>query len=207
MRKGISHTRDRLSPTPPVRRIGACPTAHYTEFVPPIEPPTELPEAELPSPELIEKFRQTGIRLDRQGRLWHEGTRITHPGLERALLRWLDVREDGRDILRLDHERYAYIDVEDAHLLVLSAEWQGERAWLVLNDGTREELRYDSMCVADDDALYCRVRDGKLLARVTTPAYYTLAEHIVALDDVGAAFALDAGGQRFPIQPRSDDQS
>lgn len=179
----------------------------------PSDSPLDPPEPARPSPELIEKLRQTGIRLDRQGRLWHEGVQITHPGLERALLRWLDVREDGRDILRLDRERYAYVEVEDAHLLVLSARWRDERAWLVLSDGTEEELRYDSLRVADDDALYCRVRGGRLRARVTTPAYYTLAEHMVAVDeerpapeaDAGAAFALQARGQRFPIRPLSDD--
>src|SRR5262249_34555219 len=68
------------------------------------------------TPEMIEKFRSIGLRLDRNGRFWHEGVEVTHPRLRQALLRWLDVRDDGRDIVRLDAQRYAYIDVEDAHL-------------------------------------------------------------------------------------------
>ena len=92
------------------------------------------------TPEQIERFRQTGIRLDREGRFWHEGAEITHPGLRRALLRWLDRLEDGRPILRLDERRYAYVDVEDAELLALSARWAGDRVLLVLNDESEEEL-------------------------------------------------------------------
>lgn len=160
------------------------------------------PEAEPPrlSPEMIERLRQTGIRLDREGRLWHEGREIEHAGLRRALLRWLDRNEDGRTILRLDERRYAYIDVEDADLLVLSARWGGDRAWLRLNDGSDEELDYDSLAIGAGDALYCRVRGGRLTARVTTPAYYVLAERIRPADAGDCSFVLDARGAVFPIR-------
>ena len=69
--------------------------------------------------EALERFRQTGIRLDREGRFWHEGGEIVHAGLRRALLRWLDHLDDGRTILRLDDDRYVYLQVEDAPLLVV----------------------------------------------------------------------------------------
>jgi hypothetical protein len=148
---------------------------------------------------MIERLRQTGIRLDREGRLWHEGAEIAHPGLRRALLRWLDRRDDGRPILRLDERRYAYVDVDDADLLVLAARWDGDRALVTLNDETTEELDYASLAVGDDDALYCRVRGGVLEARITTPAYYTLAERIEETDD---GFALRAVGRLFVIGDR-----
>lgn len=171
----------------------------------PAEPTEEAP-AERPrlTPEMIEKLRQTGIRLDRQGRLWHAGTEITHPGLCRALLRWLDLLPDGRPILRLDARRYAYLEVEDAHLLVLSARWQGERAFVRLNDGTEEELDYASLRVGAEDALYCRARGGSLRARVTTPAYHALAERIVEVaapksDADEPGFALRANGRTYQI--------
>ena len=197
------------------------------------ETPTTAPDQEGGSPrskpslppELLEKLRQTGIRLDRQGRFWHEGQPITHAGLARALLCWLDRLPDGRPILRLDDTRYAYLEVEDAHLLVLSAHWRGDRVFLRLNDGSEEELDYASLRVAADDALYCAVRDGVLRARLTTPAYQALGEHIepmpvapVAADPVAAGpvsaggtsptedssqqiFALRARGRLFAIEP------
>lgn len=149
------------------------------------------------TPEQLEKFRQTGIRLDREGRFWHEGEEITHHGFRRALLRWLDRLEDGRPVLRLDEERYAYVDVEDAELLARSARWDGDRAILGLNDETEEELDYDTLRVGGDNALYCRVRGGRLTARLTTPAYQVLSQRIVETPD---GFALDAAASRHPIR-------
>jgi hypothetical protein len=155
------------------------------------------------TPEMIERFRQTGIRLDRQGRLWHEGAEIAHPGLRRALLRWMDRLDDGRPILRLDQQRYAYVDVDDAHLLVTSARWQDDRAFVTLNDGSEQELEYHSLQRAADDALYCTVRGGRLDARVTTPAYYVLAERIAPSPSQDSAFVLRARGQEFAIGQRA----
>lgn len=153
------------------------------------------------TPEMIERFRQTGIRLDREGRLWHEGAQITHDGLRRALLRWIDHREsDGRPILRLDDKRYAYIDIEDAALLVTALWWENDRAYVAINDGTEAELDYASVAYQPtDNALYCRVRDGRLEARITTQATYVLARHI---HEERGEFVLCAAGQRFPIRSR-----
>jgi hypothetical protein len=143
------------------------------------------------TPEMIERFRSIGLRLDRNGRFWHEGAEVTHPRLREALLRWLDVRDDGRDIVRLDAQRYAYVDVEDAHLRARSARWEGDRVRLVLDDGADEELAYDTLVRGPDDALYCRVRGGRLRARLTTAAYQVLAERI---EEVPGGFALRAAG-------------
>lgn len=150
-------------------------------------------------PELVEKLRQSGIRLDRRGRFWHEGEEIGHERFRKALLRWLDVLPDGRPILRLDGERYAYVEVEDALLLVLSVRWEGDRAFLRLNDDSEEELRYESLQQAADHSLYCLVRDGRLLARIETPAYYQLAERIEEKD---GAYYLRAAGSLHVIGDR-----
>lgn len=165
------------------------------------------------TPEKIEELRRSGIRLDREGRMWHKGAEVTHQRFQSALRRWLDTLPDGRTILRLDDVRYAYVDVDDAHLLVTSVKWVGEAAFLTLNDETSEELAYTSLWQAQDSALYCRVRDKKLTARFLTPAYYRLAERIeerggdTQADDQRAEdecdadepFALRAKGQLYSI--------
>jgi hypothetical protein len=148
-------------------------------------------EAAALTPEMIEKFRSIGLRLDRNGRFWHEGVEVTHPRLRQALLRWLDVRDDGRDLVRLDAQRYAYVDVEDAHLRAVSARWDGDRVRLVLDDDTDEELAYDTLAAGPDDALYCRVRGGKLRARLTTAAVRALEQRI---EEVPGGYALRAAG-------------
>lgn len=150
-------------------------------------------------PELIEKLRQSGLRLDRQGRFWHTGEEVIHTRLHKTLLRWLDVLPDGRPILRLDDERFAYLEVEDSMLLVTSARWQGDELIIRLNDDSEEELAYDSLSQAGDDALYCRVRQGRLSARVLTQAYYKLAE---AIEESPDGYLLRARGKAFPIRSR-----
>ena len=146
--------------------------------------------------EALERFRQTGIRLDREGRFWHQGGEVEHRGLRRAFLRWIDVLDDGRPVLRLDDERYAYLDVDDAHLLVTAARWDGDRAFVATNDGAEQELEYSSLRVGGENALYCRVRGDRLDARVTTPAYYVLAER---LEETDSGFSLRAAGRLFRI--------
>lgn len=155
--------------------------------------------AEMISAEMIERFRRTGIRLDRHGRFWHEGAEITHAGFRRALLQWLDRLEDGRYILRLDATRYAYLEVDDAPMLVTSARWQDDRVRIVINDGSEEELDYATLTIAADNALYCLVHGGRLEARLTPSAAHTVAEAVEEHDD---GFVLCAAGQSFALGSR-----
>lgn len=161
------------------------------------ERPAEITEA------MIEKMRAIGLRLDRSGTFWHEGTAVSHPRLRQALLRWLDVRDDGRDIVRLDDRRYAYVDIEDAHLRARSARWDGDRCFVLWDDDGESELVYASLRQAADHALYATVRD-RLRGRIAGPAYHAITERIVETPtgqtgETGATFALDAAGQRWPI--------
>jgi hypothetical protein len=147
------------------------------------------------SPELLEQMRTIGLRLDRAGTFWHQGTPVSHTRLREALLRWLDVRDDGRDIVRLDETRYAYVEVEDAHLRARSARWDGARCYVLWDDDQETELEYDSLTQAADHALYARVR-GRLRGRIAGPAYHAVAERIV---EVNGGFALEAAGRRWPV--------
>jgi hypothetical protein len=148
------------------------------------------------TPEQIEKMRAIGLRLDRSGTFWQEGAPVTHVRLRQALLRWLDVRADGKDIIKLDDKRYAYVDVEDAHLRARSAHWEGDRAKILWDDDQEEELAYDSLRQADDHALYVRAR-GNLRGRIAGPAYHAIVERIVETPE---GFSLDAAGKRWPIR-------
>lgn len=144
---------------------------------------------------MIEEFRTIGLRLDRAGTFWHQGTAVTHARLREALLRWLDVRDDGRDIVRLDDKRYAYVEIDDAHLRARSARWDGERCFVLWDDDREAELAYGTLRQSADHALYATVRD-RLRGRIAGPAYHAIAERIV---ETGPGFALDAAGQRWPI--------
>ena len=148
------------------------------------------------TPELLEQMRAIGLRLDRSGTFWHQGSPVTHARLRQALLRWLDVLDDGRDIVRLDDRRYAYVEIEDAHLRARAARWDADRCFVLWDDDEEAELDYGSLRQAPDHALYARVR-ARLRGRIAGPAYHALAEHIV--ESAGGGFALAAAGQRWPI--------
>jgi hypothetical protein len=151
--------------------------------------------------DMIENMRAIGLRLDRAGTFWHQGTAVTHPRLRQAMLRWLDVTAGGRDIVRLDAKRYAYVEIEDAHLRALSARWDGPRCLILWDDDREAELDYASLRQAADHALYARV--GPLRGRIAGPAYHAIAEHIVEAPELSTGFALDAAGERWPIEDAS----
>ena len=91
----------------------------------------------------LEKIRQSGIRVDREGRFVHEGAEFAHAGLTRALYRGLDrlPPPDGRYVLRLDDQRFAYLDVDDTPLVARAARIDAAgRALLALSDGSEEPL-------------------------------------------------------------------
>jgi len=125
----------------------------------------------------IEKLRQSGIRLDGEGRFWHEGAEVTHHGLRAAFWRWLDRNPDGRWVLRLDAQRFVYLDVDDVPYVVRSARWQGYRAIVRLSDDSEEELACYTVRLRGAQP-YCRVKGGRFEARVSTLAWNTLGERI-----------------------------
>lgn len=126
----------------------------------------------------LERVRRSGIRIDREGELWHEGEVVRHEGLRRALFRWLDVTEDGRTVLRLDEARFATLDVEDTPLVVRALRWEGDRALLALSDGSEEPLDPATLETDAAGVLRCRVRGGRLPARLSNSAAAALADRL-----------------------------
>src|SRR5688572_18813788 len=141
-------------------------------------------------------MRAIGLRLDRTGRFWHAGAEVSHPRLRQALLRWLDVRDDGKDIVRLDAQRYAYVDVEDAHLQATSARWDGDRCRVTWDDGAEEELDYAHLREAPDHALHTTARGGVLRGRIGGAAHQTVTTRVAARP---GGFVLTAAGKDWPI--------
>jgi hypothetical protein len=150
--------------------------------------------------EAVERLRQSGIRIDREGEFQHEGAPVIHQGLRDALFRWLDRLPDGKTILRLDADRFAYVDVDDTPLVARGARVQGDEIFLALSDGAEERLVPGTLTVDERGALRCMVRGGRLEARLATSAAAALAEMI---DDRPGGPVLMLAGRTFPIAPRS----
>jgi len=131
-------------------------------------------------PELLERLRRSGIRIDREGRFIHEGQEVAHRGLREALWRWLDrlPPPESRYVLRLDDRRYAYVDVDDTPLVARAARLAGGRFLLALSDGSEEALDPHTLTVDEAGVLRCWVRGGRLEARLATSAAAALAERM-----------------------------
>jgi hypothetical protein len=142
----------------------------------------------------IERLRKSGIRLDAEGRFWHEGQEVTHEGMRHAFFRWLDRNPDGRYVLRLDERRFVYLDVDDSPFVVGSLRWTGDRAFVRLSDKSEEELDYRSLRLRGGTA-YSTVK-GRFEARFATSAWNALAERLVERD--GRVFFHAAGGP-YPL--------
>jgi hypothetical protein len=151
-------------------------------------------------PEVIERLRRSGIRIDRDGEFQHEGEPVRHEGLRQALFRWLDRLPDGRYVLRLDAQRFAYVDVDDTPLVARSARFDGEQVWLGLSDGSEEVLDPVTLSVDGLGAMRCRVRGGRLEARLSSSAAVVVGELIEG--DLSRPI-LRLGGQAFPVALRA----
>ena len=147
-------------------------------------------------PDVLERLRRIGLRIDATGRLWHQGDEVTHAGLRRALLRWLDVRADGQPIIKLDDVRYAYVDVDDTPLRITAVRWDGDRPIAHVDDDTAAPLDLPTLVVDADDRLRARVRDGRVAARLTSAAQQVLLERA---DVEGDAHGVRAAGRFWPL--------
>ena len=127
----------------------------------------------------LERVRNSGISIDREGQLWHEQQPIEHGGLRSALYRWLDRNPDGHYVFRLDEQRFAHVEVADTPMVARAARWEGDRLMLALSDGSEEPLDAATLTIDGEGVLRVGVRGGRLEARLATSATVVLAERMV----------------------------
>jgi hypothetical protein len=150
-------------------------------------------------PEVVERLRRSGIRIDREGAFQHEGEPVLHEGLRRALYRWLDRLPDGRTILRLDAERFVYVDVDDTPLVARAARIDGappQTITLALSDGTEARLYPETLTIDGAGIMRCVVGPRGLAARLATSAATVVAELI---QERPGGPALIVGNRAFPL--------
>lgn len=140
------------------------------------------------------------IRFGRDGRWYADGEPITNPRIADLFARHVERAPDGSYRLRIADEQ-AVIEVEDTPYVVIGADADAAGdVWIELNDHSHEQLDPRSLYVGPDDVPYCRVKGGAERARFLRPAYYQLAEFIVAAD--GGRFALRSARGTHPIARR-----
>jgi hypothetical protein len=143
-----------------------------------------------PAPE--GRSRESSIRLDAEGRFWHDGVPIEHAGMARAFASWIARHpDDGRFILSNGYD-WSYFQVEDVPFFVLGLVEEGGRLWLALSDGSESALEPETLESGARGALYTRVKAGKFRARFTQAAQTALAPWLGSAEN-GELFLEIAG--------------
>jgi len=150
-----------------------------------------------PAPE--GRSRESTIRLDREGRFFHEGALVEHAGLAAAMHTWIARHpDDGRYILTNGYD-WTYFTVEDVPYFVRSIRVEPAGVSLRLSDGTEEPWNPRETTV-DGERVVTRVkrdaRGGPFEARFDRHAQIALG---AVLDEQGGRTVARIGGEVVPL--------
>lgn len=129
----------------------------------------------------------SGIRLDKGLRWWHDDEPIEHPKIIELFNTSLVLDDDGRYQLRVGQD-WCFIQVEDAAYEVRTVDLTpDERVSVRLSDRTAEALDTATLAMEPDGVFSCRVKRGRAKARFSRDAQYQL----------GALLEEGEGGRLF----------
>lgn len=143
------------------------------------------------------------IKIDKEGLWYYKGDHMFRKEILSIFFEHLKVDESGRYLIELGPER-CYLDVEDTAFVVLAVYKthhildSREHLEIVLNDDCPEILDVHSLYVGKDNVLYCRVKQGKFVARFTRKGYYQIAEFIEQTEN-GNGFFIALNGEKHFI--------
>jgi hypothetical protein len=147
----------------------------------------------LPPPE--GRSRESSIVLSKEGRFFHDGAPVEHPGMHKAFASWLTHHPDnGRYILNNGYD-WTYLTVEGPAYFVRSVRAVAGRPELELLDG--RTLLLDARALSSDaeGKLWLRLPEGEQ-ACFTPAAQLELSPWLV---EKHAAIGLEIAGQFSPI--------
>lgn len=141
--------------------------------------------------------RQSTIVLDSDGRFWHDGQRVEHVALERAMRTWIARHpDDGRLILTNGYD-WCYFTAEGSPFFVDGLRIERDRVIALLFDGTEEPLDLDALSVDADGIVHARVKNGGFDARFSRHAQTDLAP---ILEEHDGALAVAFAGSSHPVE-------
>jgi hypothetical protein len=148
-----------------------------------------------PAPE--GRSRESTLRLDGQGRFWHDGRLVEHLGLAAALRSWIARHpDDGRYILTNGYD-WTYFTVDDAPYFVDALRIEPGQVVLRLYDGTEEPWDPQATRVGGDGALYTPVKHnapgGPFEAKFSRHAQASLEPVLVPSAEGGPAVLVGGG--------------
>ncbi len=137
----------------------------------------------------------SGIRLDRSLRWWHDDQLVEHPRIIETFNQSLVPTDDGRFQLQIGKD-WCFVAVEDAAYAVTAIDAMDDGGLSVrLSDRTAERLAPDTLQLGDDGVLQCRVKAGRARARFARDAQFELGSLLVP---EGTRLYLELTGRRVP---------
>ena len=158
--------------------------------------------------------RDFQMRIDKEGRWYHEGDLIKRIELVKLFARVLSVDEAGQHWLRTPVE-FGQIEVEDAPFIITTLTSVGERKGRIIKAsdnlgrdytiGPDTRLFFKNKVTKDselaDSRPYLRLPAG-LVARLSRPVWYELADFADDEDDEGLP-GLWSSGIFFALRPQN----
>jgi hypothetical protein len=128
----------------------------------------------LPAPE--GRSRESTIRLDREGRFFHDGELVTHPGMARAFASWIARHPDDDRFILTNGYDWTYFTVDGTPFFVEALRATPAGPVLVLFDGSEEPLEPKALRLEEDGIFATTVKNGAFDARFSRGAQLALAE-------------------------------
>lgn len=142
--------------------------------------------------------RESRIRIDAEGNVWHEGERVENLRLAEALAGWIQWEPTSQRWILKNSMDWCYVTVDDTPMAVRSARvLDGGAVWVQRSDGEAETLPAAQLRIDPDGAVFGYVREGALLARFRRAAAFAVLD---AVEASGDALWLRAGAETFPLQ-------
>jgi hypothetical protein len=125
--------------------------------------------------------RNSGFELDRDGRLWHRGALVEHPGVRAALLGGLTLNEAGEVVLQVPQAdgtvQWAYVRCQGTPFVAQAARLDATTLHLRLNTGEQLALPLVGLALRleGEHDLHVRIHDGEHEARLGRQAWTAVA--------------------------------
>jgi hypothetical protein len=148
---------------------------------------------------MAEGPREYRYLVDRDGRIFHDGSEIVDPAVLRFFLRAMTRTDDGRCLVLCQGERNWFAAADTPFVvqrLRLSVEDSALRSAELCFQGDYREPLDPGTLETERDLLFCRIRGGMFRARFGRTAVQQIAPFLV---DVGEGSALVMGGRRHPV--------
>ncbi|MFL5320602.1 MAG: DUF1285 domain-containing protein [Myxococcaceae bacterium] len=142
----------------------------------------------------------SGIRLDREGRWWHDDEPVEHPRIIEAFNQGLQPDDQGRFILRFGND-WCVVQVEDAAYRVTAVDLENNCITLRLSDRSSEPLDPAALSLDSDGVLHCKVKQGRAWARFSRDAQFQLGEALEENDE-GIALRTADGARLITARKR-----